>query len=52
MECDVGELLPALPVDGVGESGVVGVELGAVAQDLVGELVQVADRLGEPGDRV
>ena len=36
VEGDVGELLPARPVDGVGEPGVVRVQLAPVRQDLKG----------------
>ena len=45
---DVGKLLPALPVLGVGEAGVVGVQLGAVRQNLVGKLVQIGNLLRVP----
>ena len=43
VEGDVGELLPPGAVDGVGEAGVVAVQLRAVGEDLVGEPVQVLD---------
>ena len=52
VERDISELLPPLPVDGISESRVVGVQLRSVRQDLVGELVQVLDRLGEPRNGV
>ena len=48
VEGDVGEELSPLAVDGVGEAGVVGVQLVSVGQDLMSELVQVLLGPGEP----
>lgn len=49
---DVREVLAARAVLGVGEPGVVRVQLRAVRQNLVCEPVQVADTTREPRDRV
>lgn len=52
MEGDIGELLAPGSVDRVGEAGMIGVELRAIRQDLIGEPVQVSDSSREPGDRI
>ena len=48
VESDVGKLLSAGPVDWIFEAGVVGVQLVAVRQDLIGEVVQLLNVNGIP----
>ena len=50
VERNVGEFLATCPVDGIGESGMISIELGAIGQNLVGESIQVLDTAGEPRD--
>ncbi len=52
VEGDVGEELPPLPVDGIGEAGMIGIQLVPVRQDLVGKLVQILLGSREPRDGI
>ena len=51
MESDVGELLAAGAVNGIGKSRMLGIQFGAVGQDLIGEFIQIGDPSGEPRHR-
>lgn len=48
IESDIGEVLPASSVHGVGEPWVVRIQLGSVREDLVCEAIQVADTARKP----
>ena len=52
IEGDVGKLLAPCPVDGIGEARVIGIEFGAVGQDLIGEAIQIGNPPGKPGNRI
>lgn len=45
---NVGEIFTTLPINGIGEARVVGVQLGTVRQDLISEAIELADTAWKP----
>lgn len=52
MVSNVGEVFSSLPIYGIGETGMIAIELRAVRQDLIGELIEIAYSPREPRYRV